>query len=333
MARKALLVLAFVLVFLFGGTAAYFGAQWLSGEPSAPVVSEDAVVDGVPTPSAPVPTPAQKQNGQAPGWQEVESQNPNGPWARDLAFATSEDGTAFTPAGTFADRAGVPSLARMADGRLVAAFQWFPQDDTAWDKVAVSFSSDDGDTWTDPEPIVVDGLPDGFQRPFDPTVVAADDGTLRLFFTSSDDMPGPDGMTEIYAATSEDGLAYTFERLAFSVEGARVFDSAATIFKTRWHLLAPLHDTGSYHATSDDGVTFVRQSDIGPSTWNTAGNLVAFGDVMRFYGGPKDQVPAMWYSETSDGTSWSEPVSTGLRGGDPAVVARKDGSFLMIYVQ
>ncbi len=71
-----------------------------------------------------------------------------GPWDNDVhLWRTWPDRTAERLA--VFERAGVPSLARLADGRLIAAHQWFPADDPlSFDKVGIRFSEDGGLTWT-----------------------------------------------------------------------------------------------------------------------------------------------------------------------------------------
>lgn len=263
--------------------------------------------------------------------EEIEAKNPDGPWARDLQFALSEDGETFGDSETFVERAGVPSVIEDKDGRLIAAFQWFPENSDAWDRVAVSISEDQGETWSDPEPIVVNGLPSSYQRPFDPTLALTPDGQIRLYFTSGEGMPGPNGSIEIYSAISDDGITYAFEeepRLA--VEGERVYDSAAIWFQEAWHLTVPVHATGAYHTTSTDGLIFDEPEVIASTPWNWAGNLILWGeDQMRFYGsGPG----GLWWSETDDGSSWSTPKLTNVIGGDPAIVQLEDDTYLMIFV-
>src|SRR6185503_4190026 len=83
------------------------------------------------------------------------------------------------------DRGGVASLCRDAKGRVVAAYQWFPQMNPAgFDKIAMRTSSDEGKTWSAPKVVTVAGLPDGAARPCDPTLVLLQDGRMRLYFTS-----------------------------------------------------------------------------------------------------------------------------------------------------
>src|SRR4051812_24335914 len=110
-----------------------------------------------------------------------------GPWHRDLHVQESADGLRFGQSRVFVERAGVPSLCRDRQGRLLAVFQWFPFDRReAFDKVAVLTSTDDGGTWDKPQPNAVRNLPAGYERPYDPTIVLLDDGRLRLYFTSRD---------------------------------------------------------------------------------------------------------------------------------------------------
>ena len=81
---------------------------------------------------------------------------------------------------------GVPTVVHLKDGRLLAAFQHFPENDSRnFDRVAVRFSSDEGRVWSKPEPIVVEGMGKGLMRPFDPTLVPLPDGRVRLYFTSN----------------------------------------------------------------------------------------------------------------------------------------------------
>ena len=89
------------------------------------------------------------------------------------------DGTA-TSLATVA-RADVSSVARLRDGRLLLAFQWFPAEDAAhFDRVAVRRSPDEGRTWTAPEPIEVTGMDAGLAAAFDPALVALPDGRVRM---------------------------------------------------------------------------------------------------------------------------------------------------------
>src|SRR5215203_930439 len=88
-------------------------------------------------------------NGSGPGAAGGSERNRPGPWDNDVWVYAVANNRTSTRVATF-ERAGVPTLARLKDQRIMAAFQHFPQDDErAFDRVAVCFSSDEGRTWTD----------------------------------------------------------------------------------------------------------------------------------------------------------------------------------------
>ena len=167
--------------------------------------------------------PPQSQSPPRPPQQQHSSQ---GPWNNDIVVMQISPSGA-TKVHTF-ERAGVSTIARLADGRLIAAFQNFPSDDQVnFDRAAASFSSDEGATWTKPAPIVVEGMTEGLMRPFDPTLVPLDDGRVRIYFTSNRDKEFAKSTPEIYSAIGTDGISYTFEPgVRFAIEGRGVIDCA-----------------------------------------------------------------------------------------------------------
>jgi hypothetical protein len=231
-----------------------------------------------------------------------------GPWDNDVVvYRVGRDGAAERLAAF--PRAGVPTLARLADGRLIAAHQYFPADNDAdFDKVAVHFSSDDGKTWTAPRVIGLTGLPDGMRFPFDPTLVPLPDGRVRLYFTSVRGRRIDVNPPAIYSAISANGLDFAVEPgVRFAVEGRQVIDCAVVLHNGMFHLYSP--DNGvvgaggpegrgplpnpaaappsfsAYHATSADGLTFTRQPDVTLGEglrW--LGNAQSEGDAIRFFG-------------------------------------------------
>jgi len=252
-----------------------------------------------------------------------------GPWDRDLAILESSDGLRFGEARPFVERAGVPTLACDAAGRLVAAFQWFPLDRAAaFDRVAISFS-EDGKTWTAPESAVFEGLsPTAFERPYDPTLVPLADGRIRMYFTSRDLAGG--GEQAIYSAVTSDGKAFTFEPgQRFGVAGERVIDCAAVRRGKTFHLFAPVQgqDGRGYHAISEDGLAFRRIDDVtvpGRRSW--LGCAVDTGDGLRFYGSGM----GTWSAFSQDGTAWTVDEGARAKGADPGVAAARDGRILIV---
>jgi hypothetical protein len=278
----------------------------------------------------------------------------DGPWNRDvLVWRVAPDG-AGEKVATF-ERAGVPTIARMKDGPLIAAHQHFPADDAeAFDKVAVHFSADEGKTWDAAHVIAVDGLPEGMRFPFDPTLVPLPDGGVRLYFTGN--MRAPRSVPAIHSAISEDGIRYTYEPGArFAVEGRPVIDCAVVLHGGTFHLYAP--DNGAnlgppqpgeireraregvgYHATSSDGLAFKRADDVrieGRRRW--LGNAQSDGKRITFYG-TGEAMPApgerprggLWMATSEDGAAWELVKSPAITGGDPGAVSTKDGGLIVV---
>ena len=262
---------------------------------------------------------------------------PTGPWNNPLMMTTSMDGQQFDLPTVFQDSAGVPSLIRWKGDTLVAAFQWFrqPKPSPTWDRVAVKFSYDNGQSWTTPVPIQIPDLPAGYQRPFDPTLVVLDDLSIRMYFSSSAIPPmGLDETVNTYSATSADGIHYTFDPgIRVDHPTKPVIDPAVIRFKNLWHYTAPAGapQDGAHHYTSTDGLTFSEQASLpSDNTHNWTGNLMLESpDLVRFYGaGPG----GIWFSESDNGATWGLYQPTNIQGGDPTVLKRNEDDYLMIYV-
>jgi len=273
-----------------------------------------------------------------------------GPWDSDvLIYRASATGSAQLTA-TFS-RAGVPTVARLKDGRLMAAHQHFPSNDAAnFDKVAVHFSKDEGNTWSTPEVISLTGLPAGMRFPFDPTLVPLPDGRVRLYFTSH----AGETMTAIYSAVSDDGLHFTYESGArFAVEGQMVVDCAVALHDGMFHLFAPVprlsrngggepqrQEGRGYHAVSRDGLAFQRMEDVrmeGRRDW--LGNVQSVDGKLVFIGTgePGASKPAsgvrragIWMAESTDGNSWKLLTQCpAVPGADPGGVKTRDGAWIL----
>lgn len=272
---------------------------------------------------APVGAQPPQQFGAPPRRAEFE-----GPWNHDLLVFESPDGKNFGESKLFVERGGVPCVIRDAQGRLCAVFQWFPSDrQDAFDKVAVIFSTDDGQTWTKPEPVRVKDLPENYQRPFDPTLVQLDDGRYRLYFTSH---ARGNGMPAIYSAIGSDGIHYAFEpgvRLADA--GRQVVDCSVARLGKTWHIFAPVaaREGQGYHAVSINGLNFRRLDDVSVNTRGTwIGNAMVVGGKIHFFGSGRD----LWHALSDDGSNWELVSGDTPRAGDPAVVQTASGKFLMI---
>jgi hypothetical protein len=282
----------------------------------------------------------------------------DGPWNRDvIAYRASASG-AVEKVATF-ERAGVPTIARLKDGRLIVAHQHFPENDREnFDTVAVRFSRDDGKTWGTPQVIQVTSLPEGMRFPFDPTLVPLPDGRVRLYFTGN--MRRAPSTPAIHSAISTDGVNYTYEPgVRFAVAGRAVIDCAVVLHNGVFHLYAPDNGAGNnpgdprnrsaaerpregvgYHATSKDGLNFTRVDDVqieGRRRW--LGNAQSDGKLITFYGtgegmntgGPGGQPRGgLWMASSTDGKNWKLTPNPPIGGGDPGAVATRDGGLIVI---
>ena len=308
------------------------------------------------------PGQGQPQQAQFQGQGSVQQPGRNpGPWDADVIVYHSGAGTKIEKLATF-ERAGVPTIARLKDGRLMAAHQYFAENDTAnFDKVAVHFSSDEGRTWTAAQVIKLDGFPEDMRFPFDPTLVPLPDGRVRLYFTSVAQRREQPALPAIHSAISSNGVDYTYEPgVRFGIEGRSVIDCAVVLYHGIFHLYAP--DNGAqnqqdprtrngppnmrpqdgvgYHATSKDGLNFTRQADVkidGRRRW--LGNAQSDGQVITFYGTgepygftptPGQRGGNLWMATSTDGQTWKLINSPLLMGADPGAVSAKDGSLIII---
>ncbi len=259
------------------------------------------------------------------------------PWKSPLKMAWSSDGKTFAPSTIFQDSSGVPCIIRWKGDTLICAFQWFrsPQNTPSWDRVAVKFSYDAGLSWTTPTPIVINGLPTNYQRPFDPTLTLFNGDSIRLYYSSSDGMP-TGGLTEIvncYSAKSHDGVHYSFEPNARVDQPSKpLIDPAVIYFNNSWHYTAPAGapQDGAYHYVSPDGLNFSQVPSIpSDNQHNWTGNLMLNNATeLRFYGSG----PFIWYNSSPNGGQWNGFVSTNIQGGDPSVLRVSDNQYLMVYV-
>lgn len=259
------------------------------------------------------------------------------PWATGLRIARSTDGTQLDQPRPFQDSCGVPSAVQWHGDTIVCVFQWAraPEGSPTWDRVAVKFSYDGGETWTEPVPVNFTGFPDGFQRPFDPTLTVLSDNSLRMYFSGSLIMPPPgqDSLINTYSAHSTDGLTFTYEPGArVDHPTQRVIDPAVAFFNNAWHYESPIGapQDGAFHFISPDGLTFTQVPNI-PSDpgHNWTGNYLVDSDSeLRFYG----TGPQMWYKSSANGGEWGGYVSCGIPGADPTVVKLGIGRYVAIFV-
>jgi hypothetical protein len=265
----------------------------------------------------------------------LHAQNP--PWKNPLKLALSTDGITFNLPETFQDSAGVPSVVRWKGDTLACAFQWFraPINSPTWDRVAIKFSYDNGQTWTSPKPVTFSNLPPNYQRPFDPTLLPTPNGNLLLYCSSSMGIPnmGLDATINTYRSISQDGLTFDFSTTPIVDEPTKpLIDPALIHFNGTYHYSAPIGSPGqgAYHYVSPDAINFSKVPNIpSDNAHNWTGNFVVNNPVeLRFYGSGSK----IWFNSSPNGGVWTGFTETNIHGGDPSVVKLSDSAFLMIYV-
>jgi hypothetical protein len=256
-----------------------------------------------------------------------------------MGFSGNVDSSVF-------DRGGVATLARDCKGKLVAAYQWFPQNNRAsFDKVAIRTSSDEGKTWSGPRTVNVIGLPTGANRPCDPTLVLLEDGRLRMYFTSV--VPGSKAATYSAVSPATDGQTFTLEPgVRFGDTTRDVLDCAVAKLGDTWHYYAPAGDDAkgrkqAYHAVSKDGLAFETLANvtvdqpaggkgkIARHNWLGCAVTSSDGKTLRFFGS-NDGEPGVWTARSSNGADWKLEEFGFKAGMDPAAIELSDGGVLVI---
>lgn len=256
-----------------------------------------------------------------------------GPWDGATYLATSTDGLTFEGKTLVMEQAGVPNLLLRENGDLVLTYQYFSStEESMFDTISYSVSQDDGTTWTDPEAIAFEGLPEGLdakKKPMDPTIVENAEGGLRLYFTYH----AKDSQTAtLYSALAADGditAPFVVQPNAALVDDTNLLDPAIVFFKQQWHHYT-WSDQGdeNIHSVSGDGIMFTREDDV-TLPMDFLGQVIQFGEGLRFYGTSRDGVVSAY---SADGYSWTMTEGAAIReGADPGVQQLADGTYVMVY--
>lgn len=261
------------------------------------------------------------------------------PGRRRLMTATSSDGLTFTRTNEIVtDQANVPDMVMEDDGTIYLYFSGWEVGDRQ-NAMGVAVSEDQGESWAFHQ-VTISGGPD-MTHSGDPDVVLLDDGTFRLYSTFA----LPKTTTQaIFYSESSDGVAFDYGGVAFQSSPAAL-DSSTHLVGDAWHMYTLVGETlDSYHATSNDGLSFERLSR---EAFRVRGKEVVMSNALPFDGGwrmygfsPRDgDIRSLW---SEDGTSWAEEDGTRLALDpsseleseyvkDPAVIRLADGTYLMVY--
>lgn len=259
-----------------------------------------------------------------------------GPWDGSLFIATSEDGLEFTEGKEILTEAGVPNLLRKSNGDIVLTYQYFSStNEDLFDQIAYSISSDEGETWSEPETIAFEGLPeplDAAKKPMDPTLVKTENGNgFALYFTYH--AKGAKNADLYVALSSSEDLTQPFivqKTPALNIPGVNLLDPAVISFKETWHHYSWQDKSdNNYHSTSTDGITFTKQKDISLGM-DFLGQVIATNNGLRFYGTGKEGVMS---ATSPDGSTWAMDSGSRAMGADPGVLLMPDGTYLMVYTK
>ncbi|MSR85940.1 exo-alpha-sialidase [Candidatus Woesearchaeota archaeon] len=247
-----------------------------------------------------------------------------------------------------------------SSGELVASYQYFSyEDEDLFGVIAYSLSDDNGETWTNPVAVTIEGLPEAttatpsgpdevtVTRAVDPTLVELEDGSLRLYFTYQEvDASQPHPASAINTEGDITGtFVYEESGLATTAEDVALLDPSVVYFEGLWHYytwnvaqsgigagsteLSTFQDLDNYHGTSEDGLTFTLEDPV-TLDMGFLGQAVTLDDGIRFYGTGTGGIVSAF---SSDGYTFEMDDGNRLSGGggDPGVAQLEDGTFVMIY--
>ncbi len=244
---------------------------------------------------------------------------------RDLHLYEADDGVRFEARGLLASGASAPTFAVAADGVPRAVFEWGdPALPASLAGLAAAERAADG-SWSEPVPLVIEGLPADVRTVFDPCLVR-DGDALRLYFAAHRDRAGEAVLLSARWRPGGQCVLESGERLR--VPGAVLAAPAVARLGDTWHLLAPVRGARdrAHHATSSDGLAFALRPPVelrGSGDWR--GTLLADKQGLLFIG-------AGFSARSEDGVAWSAapgPIVADANLTDPGVLALDDGTTWM----
>lgn len=258
---------------------------------------------------------------------------------RRLLLAYSTDGIHFTASGeVLTDQGNVPDIIVEPDGTIRVYYIGQSINPNQEENTVVAISKDNGATWTFRN-LTYKNWPQP-RDPSDPDVVLLDDGTYRMYYTTS---LTSDKLGIVYA-TSPDGITFTYQGESLRGPGD-VVDSTTMHYDGLWHMyVLQEKEPGQLHATSTDGLTFTLTSTQPiklPNERYVISNQLIEGDSWRMFGFNLQEKNIRSFT-TTDGSAWTsgdialEGDAVATLGSnyiqDSSVAKLSDGSYLMVYV-
>lgn len=268
-----------------------------------------------------------------------------GPWARRILGAYSDDGLVWTKTETvISDQADVPSLVLDGNGVLYMYYYGWTVG-TKQNVPAVAISEDNGANWTF-HYLSFTGFPERGDVA-DPEVIY-EDGVFRIYGTTRNG-----GFAHILYGEGTDGFNFNYEGVAFQPVGQDAGVASVYRVSDGWRLfsLSSLGISGSgknigmhWFTSSTDGKTFVLKDEV---NFIADGKNYFHGNVISVPGGYRAYLfrdgtngIRSWFSEDGeqwvleDGTRMNLDVATGLEEGyvgDPDIILLPNGRYFMAY--
>ena len=174
---------------------------------------------------------------------------PLGPWSTRILVSTSTTGASFADGEQVIDQGGVPSLLALPDGRLLAYFVSWAQDNV----MAVGVL--DGGAWRFYR-LDIRGLA-SLANAVDPSAVLLPDGRVRLYWMQPVKSPG---QSQIYSATSDPGTAlgirFVIDNGTRLAPGTMVYDPTVAHCGGEWLMWVSEEPPATVTAQSSDGLSF-----------------------------------------------------------------------------
>ncbi|EKD56774.1 MAG: hypothetical protein ACD_58C00094G0003 [uncultured bacterium] len=313
---KILIILLVVLVLSMGGYLVYdklFSKDAKDSDSSSSDTTKENQTKDQPSDSG-----KKDQDPNQYNWSTMKQ----GPYKDKVSYAIGSSLTSWTDSSKIlAEHASVPDVL-YKDGIIYIYFVDVSKDGVP-EQTGLMTSSDQGQTWSNKQNIIINGIGDKVVA--DPAPYLMEDGRIRLYyFDISKTMIEGTEKNTIYSAISSDGINFTQE------EGARfaypnIFDPDVIKVGDTWRLYVGSEEK-VLSATSIDGLTFTYEG-IAYSNGSIP-NVVYENNLYYLFTG------GINISTSSDGktfTKTSNRFDPGKPANDPGVAKISDGKYILVY--
>ena len=263
---------------------------------------------------------------------------PDGPWNHQIHFATSADGLRWDAGQQpIMKQASVPDILELsrdtpAGARgtlLVYTVDARDIGRRGGERISRLVSTDGGQTWSRPAPILLDRRP-GEGNTVDPSVVELDDGRLRLYFyLMRQGPPRPGEPHRFYSAVSRDGLHFELED-GVRLESPNVTDPEVIRAGDEW-LMFFTRRGDVLMARSADGLEFRTVPGFRVPRGGIPGAIAAGPAAVRLYLTGRGGITSAVYHLRTERLEPEPGARIPGPAADPSVWRRTGGGYVMIF--